>query len=99
LGGLLHPARRAQRIRLAQLHDRRLGELQGVRHHAAHHHLLAAAAPDDAAFPRRPGRPAGSVSGGLYTPFEAPYRMSMGLLALPVDEWVEIDETFEPSCA
>jgi len=28
----------------------------------------------------------------LYTPFEAPYRMSMGLLAMPVDEWIEIDE-------
>jgi dimethylamine monooxygenase subunit A len=32
----------------------------------------------------------------LYTPFEAPYRMSMGLLALPPDEWIEIDEELVP---
>ncbi len=30
----------------------------------------------------------------LYTPFEAPYRMAMGLMAMPEDEWFEIDETF-----
>ncbi len=27
----------------------------------------------------------------LYTPFEAPYRMSMGLMALRADEWLEAD--------
>lgn len=30
----------------------------------------------------------------LYTPFEAPYRMAMGLMAMPEAEWFEIDETF-----
>lgn len=32
------------------------------------------------------------MSDALYTPFEAPHRMSMGLMALPPDEWIELDE-------
>ena len=28
---------------------------------------------------------------GLYTPFEAPYRMAMGLMALSEPEWLEVD--------
>lgn len=28
----------------------------------------------------------------LYTPFETPYRLSMGLIALKPDEWIEIDD-------
>jgi hypothetical protein len=35
------------------------------------------------------------LSAALYTPFEAPYRMSMGLMALPLAEWIEIDEELE----
>ena len=27
----------------------------------------------------------------IYTPFEAPYRMAMGLMALPLEEWIEPD--------
>ena len=36
------------------------------------------------------------MSEALYTPFEAPHRMSMGLMALPLAEWIEIDEELEP---
>lgn len=28
----------------------------------------------------------------LYTPFETPYRLSMGLMALKPDEWIEVDD-------
>jgi hypothetical protein len=35
------------------------------------------------------------LSEALYTPFEAPYRMSMGLMALPLAEWIEIDGELE----
>lgn len=31
------------------------------------------------------------MSEALYTPFEAPYRMSMGLMRLRPEEWIEID--------
>ena len=35
------------------------------------------------------------MSEALYTPFEAPYRMSMGLMALPLAEWIEVDDELE----
>lgn len=35
------------------------------------------------------------MSAALYTPFEAPYRMSMGLMALPLAEWIETDDELE----
>lgn len=33
-----------------------------------------------------------SGSDALYAPFEAPWRMSMGLMALAADEWLEVDD-------
>ncbi len=35
----------------------------------------------------------------LYTPFEAPYRMSMGLMSLRADEWLEVDDQWEAELA
>ena len=35
----------------------------------------------------------------LYTPFEAPYRMSMGLMSPKAEEWLELDGRWEAELA
>ena len=35
-----------------------------------------------------------SAEAALYTPFEAPYRMSMGLISMPWEEWFELDDSW-----
>lgn len=37
-------------------------------------------------------RPMRAAEKPVYTPFEAPYRMAMGLMGLKPEEWIEVDE-------
>lgn len=39
------------------------------------------------------------MSQALYTPFEAPYRMSMGLMRLRPEEWIEVDDAWAEDLA